>query len=300
MFRKAEQANQSSDWIQPIWSAPKNIVAATTLNSSGINDSRFGGFNLATHVDDKNADVTANRQRLRQHIALELSIASNQLESCWLDQTHSDSCVQFEPNQEKLQADAIWSSNAHQICAVLTADCLPLLLCSHDGEHIAAVHAGWRGLANGVINHSVRALNEQGVHSKKLMAWLGPAIGPQQFEVGEDVRHIFMNATSYLGSDNGLIDACFSTIDSHLRKKEENSSQAVDESTNKLKNTASSGQKFLADIYQLATLALHHADVHHIYGGGYCTVSDERFYSYRRAKNQNHVTGRMATFIVRN
>lgn len=300
MNSNAGQATQNSDWIQPIWPAPENIVAATTLNSAEASDSPFGSFNLATHVGDKNADVAANRERLLQHIALELPASRTQLESCWLDQTHSDTCIQFAPNQAKLQADAIWSSNAHQICAVLTADCLPILLCSHDGEHIAAVHAGWRGLANGVINHSVRALNQQGVHSKKLLAWLGPAISPQQFEVGEDVRHSFLKATPYLGDDTGLIDACFSTIDSHLIKKQENSSKAVDESTNKLKNTNSSSRKFLADIYQLATLALRQTGIHHIYGGGHCTVSDERFYSYRRANNQNHVTGRMATFIVRN
>ena len=253
-----------------MWPAPDNIFAATTLaDANESTDKEYGGFNLADHVGDNQKNVKANRASLYRQIASECSTDADKLEECWLTQTHSAKVVAFNSVPEAQEADAIFSSDPLQICAVLTADCLPVLLCSHDGTHIAAVHAGWRGLAGGIINHAVEALVKKGCTAKKLYAWLGPAIGPQQFEVGSEVRTQFLNAGSHLGNNRSLIEAAFT--------------KHVDE------------EKFLADIYQLGTLALQQSGIHHIYGGGFCTVSDERFYSFRRSP----ITGRMATFIVR-
>ena len=271
--------NNVFSWIKPIWPAPNSILAGTTLaisnNTTNNQDQIFGYFNLADHVNDHPENVSANRNTFRQNIASTLNTAEEELEFCWLNQTHSNKAVIFDSMLEKPEADAIISLSSMEVCAVLTADCLPVLLCSHDGKTIAAIHAGWRGLASGVINNTVEAINQKSVPSKKLYAWLGPAIGPGSFEVGEEVLDRFTQSTAYLGPDTSRIAGCFN--------RKEN-------------GTAHDGKnKYLADIYQLATLALRHAGLHHIYGSGFCTHSDKRFYSYRRSQQ----TGRMATFIVR-
>lgn len=271
--------HKTYSWIKPVWPVPGNLIAGTTLATTGnaiASDSQiYGHFNLADHVNDKPDNVSSNRKIFQQTLALQIGVPAEEINFCWLNQTHSNKVVVFDGELKQPAADAIISQSSNQVCAVLTADCLPVLLCSHDGTTVAAIHAGWRGLASGVINNTVEAINQKSVPSKKLYAWLGPAIGPNCFEVGEEVLNQFMQSTQYFGSDISLTTACFKSTGKENRQEGAN--------------------KYLADIYQLATLALRHAGLHHIYGGGFCTYLDERFYSYRR----NRQTGRMATFIVR-
>lgn len=264
------------EFIQPAWPAPENITAGTTLAITNKIDvhNPFGSFNLADHVGDDSEKVMRNRNILYHLISNKLG--SNDIEFNWLNQTHSNNVIQFDNKADADNADAIISQTAGQVCAVLTADCLPILLCSHDGTTVAAIHAGWRGLANGIINKTIEKINQLDVESKKLYAWLGPAIGPNAFEVGEDVLNSFISNSKYFSEKQSLIEDCFSNTTSNSSEGDQ--------------------KKYLADLYQLATLTLKESGLHHIYGGGFCTQSENRFYSYRR----QHQTGRMATFIARN
>jgi len=327
-------------WITPIWPAPKTIIAGTTITNRTITgvtladqiitDSAITGknlqenlsnlakqdFNLATHTGRCKQAAYKNRQLLTNKIAESTDIHKDKIATQWLTQTHSAiatpfkpttthvTAIEYSPNaktdqtKQQVEADAIFSNKPFELCSVLTADCLPILLCSHDGEHIAAVHAGWRGLAAGVINNTVSALNYLGTPSNKLYAWLGPAIGPQHFEVGEEVKQAFMEASIFLGNPT-LIDNCF------IEKRKKN----LDEYAYEIKNKTLDERKCFANLYQLGTLALKQAGLHHIYGGGFNTFSDQRFYSHRQASQQytdtecknreNQNTGRMASFILR-
>ena len=238
-------------YLQPAWPAPANVLAATTLRTGGVSQGEFTSLNPATHVGDNPDKVSQNRQIIKTMLGLPS-------EPVWLNQTHSNRAVKAEIGEILAQADASYTDQPGVVCAVMTADCLPVLVCSEDGNEIAAIHAGWRGLLDGIIDNTVAALRH-----KDLLVWLGPAIGPERFEVGEEVR------TAY-----------------------------VEKST---KNTSAFKQvnhgKWLADIYQLARINLAALGIDKVYGGGFCTVSDSGgFYSYRRDK----VTGRMATLIWRN
>ncbi len=178
----------------------------------------------------------------------------------WLNQVHGNRVIDLALPQPDLTADACFSRKPGQACGVVTADCLPLLICDVSATVVAAIHAGWRGLLAGVINETIQALN---VESAKLMVWLGPAIGPDHFEVGEEVRQ------SYIDRDPAFASG-FQPI---------------------------SNAKWLADLYHLAKLNLAQLGVNQIYGGGYCTFCDEQlFFSYRREKGK---TGRMASLIWR-
>jgi len=216
----------------------------------------YDSLNLAGHVGDDAHAVHENRRRLVQTLHLPA-------EPVWLNQVHGVRTVDAASVPAALygllEADAIYAQGPGQVCAVLTADCLPLLLCDHEGTQIAAVHAGWRGLAAGVIEAAVAALE---VAPDRLMAWLGPAIGPQAYEVGAEVREAFVH-------------------------KDSAAAQAF---TRVPKITAN---RWHADLYALARLRLVELGVRQVYGGDYCTLSDTRFYSYRR----NGITGRMATLI---
>jgi YfiH family protein len=210
----------------------------------------WDSFNLADHVGDDPESVLQNRERLKK----ELSLPGEPL---WLRQVHGCDVASFEENRPEPECDASVSHRAGEICAVLTADCLPLLLCNAQGDAVAAVHAGWRGLASGVIEQAVAKM---ACPVDKLLAWLGPAIGPDAFEVGADVRERFL---------------------SHAEEAEE--------AFKPLQRN-----KWMCDIYRLATQRLMHLGVREISGGSYCTFSDrEKFYSYRR----DGVTGRMASLI---
>lgn len=241
----------------PEWPAPRAVHACTTTRHGGVSVAPFEAMNLAAHVGDNEHAVCENRRQL-------VEILDLPKEPVWLSQVHG-SCVVNAANitaSTTPVADAVYSDCPDQVCAVLTADCLPLLLCDHMGTCVAAVHAGWRGLAAGVIESTITALK---IAPQELMAWMGPAIGPQSFEVGDEVREIFLY---------------------HNRA----AAGAFMPSTRQAEPTS---PHWFADIYQLARLRLAALGVQNIYGGNFDTFSDTRFYSYRR----DGVIGRMATLI---
>lgn len=238
--------------IDPLWAdwpAPENVKALTTTRQGGVSQGDFASLNLADHVEDGIEAVEKNRQILCQSLSIK--------EPVWLKQVHGVQVADTATAKHHTEADAIVSSQAESVCAVLTADCLPLLFCNKQGTHIAAAHAGWRGLANGVIESTVKAMQQ---NNKDLMVWLGPAIGPQCFEVGQDVVDAFVK------SDKNSLKAFIKTDDKH----------------------------YLADIYLLAKLRLNYLGIEQVFGGDQCSFSNEDyFYSFRR----NQVTGRMASLI---
>jgi len=242
--------------LQPDWPAPANVHAWSTSRIQGVSGAPYQGLNLALHVGD-NADAV---QHNRRHLAQVLALPQSPL---WLDQVHQQQVVNAAEwgNYGELnrppEADAAYSPQAGVVCVVMTADCLPLLICNRRGDRVAAVHAGWRGLAAGVIETTLAALQQP---AAELLVWLGPAIGPSAFEVGEDVRQVFIAA------DAGAASAFQQNRPGH----------------------------YLADIYALARRRLQARGVQAIYGGGYCTFDDaNHFYSYRR----DGTTGRQASLI---
>ncbi len=239
-----------NDWIVPDWPAPLTVRAVTTTRNGGVSHGPWQSMNPADHVGDDPAAVAANRQRLVAMLDLPAA-------PVWLRQVHGTRIVEAACAGPDTQADGSWSRQPDVICTVLTADCLPVLLCDRHGRCIAAVHAGWRGLAAGVIEAAVAALRPV---SSELLAWLGPAIGPLAFAVGEEVR------SAFLAHDPQAETAFATGSDGQLR----------------------------ADLYALARQRLASVGVVDTYGGQYCTHSEaDRFFSYRR----DGVTGRMATLI---
>jgi YfiH family protein len=237
-------------WLVPDWPAPATIHAATTLRTGGMSQGPYFSLNPATHVGDDPERVRQNRQIIREMLDLPA-------EPFWLDQIHSNRAVKSVKAISLQQADASYTDEAGIVCAVMTADCLPLLVCSMDGTQVAAIHAGWRGLLAGVIGNTVVAMQQ-----RNLLVWLGPAIGPDCFEVGAEVRDAFLEKSAEFNK----------------AFKEQNNG------------------KWLADIYQLARIELAALGIANVYGGTHCTVTEhERFYSYRRDRQ----TGRMATLIWR-
>jgi len=238
----------SDSYLIPDWDAPNNIHSAMTLRQGGVSLGDYSSLNPAIHVEDTLDTVLINRQRIKKTLALPSS-------PIWLNQTHSTQVVQADIAKSLMNADASFTSKIGIVCSVLTADCLPLLLCSADGVYIAAIHAGWRGLLAGIISNTLKAMQ-----TRQLSVWLGVAIGSCCFEVGREVRELFIAKHSQFS----------------------------------IAFTQKSSQKYLADIYQLARIELNINGVNKIYGGGFCTVCDsQRFYSYRRDQQ----TGRMATLI---
>jgi YfiH family protein len=237
-------------WLVPEWPAPENIHAATTLRTGGVSAGVYASLNPALHVGDRNEWVIENRQIIKT----QLNLPS---EPVWLNQIHSNLVIDAARSETLPEADASYNMEPGIVCAVMTADCLPLLVCDTEGTCVAAIHAGWRGLLAGVIANTVDSLQK-----KNLLVWLGPAIGPECFEVGTEVRDLFVNKSA------SFINA--------FRKQDQG--------------------KWLADIYQLARTELATAGIDRIYGGDFCTVTEQaRFYSYRRDKE----TGRMASLIWR-
>ena len=250
--------DNSIELIVPDWPAPVNVHAATSTRCGGVSKNPFNGLNMGGHVGDNAASVAANRQRLGEV----LSLPDN---PHWLSQVHGTDVVKLDDGSIGLpEADASRTQQPGCVCAVLTADCLPVLFCDRAGTRVAAAHAGWRGLAAGVLESTVEVL---GVPGNEILAWLGPAIGPQQFEVGEEVRQAFVD-------QNPAAAAAFLLSD--------HTEQTVDK------------VRWFADLYQLARIRLNNVGVTSIYGGGLCTYNDqERFYSFRR----DGITGRMASLI---
>ncbi|MDT0354662.1 peptidoglycan editing factor PgeF [Herbaspirillum huttiense F1] len=240
----------------PDWAAPANIGALTTLRAGGFSPAPYGdgqgggGLNLGTHVDDDPALVARNRALLRRLLPSE---------PAWLTQVHGVAVLDAAALPDQPTADACISSTPGAVCVMMTADCLPVLFCDRAGTVVGAAHAGWRGLAGGVLEATVGAMRARG--AQDIIAWLGPAIGPEQFEVGAEVREAFI--TQQAAAQHAF--------------------------------RAYPGRpgKYLADIYELARQRLASMDVHDVSGGGLCTVSDPRFYSYRREKT----TGRMGSLV---
>ena len=236
------------DWITPDWPAPAAVRACVTTRDGGVSVAPYASFNLGNHVGDVPAHVAQNRARVR---------AALPAEPVWLKQTHGLLVADATLAQPEAEADASVARQLDRVCVVMTADCLPVLFCDQAGTVVGAAHAGWRGLADGILEQTIVAML---VPPGQIMAWLGPAIGPGKFEVGEEVQAIFV-------ADLPGASAAFQ---------------------------ASKPGKWLADIYQLARLHLARLGVHQVYGGGLCTYTDAtRFYSYRR----DGITGRMASLI---
>jgi len=244
-----------SDWIIPDWPAPNNVRALFTTRNGGVSSGANGTYaslNLGTHVNDNLADVECNRALLRRYLPEEPR---------WLKQVHGTLPIWIDRTPAATpEGDAVLSRKQGTVCAVMVADCLPVFLCDTAGTTVGIVHAGWRGLAGGIIEQSIAAMQ---VDHSKLMAWLGPAIGPGHFEVGADVYEAFVN------HDEQAIKAFLPKSNNH-------------------------GEKWLANIFLLARQRLASIGITEIHGGGTCTFSDPmRFFSYRR----DGETGRMAALI---
>ncbi len=238
--------------IIPDWPAPAHVRALQTTRQGGVSLPPFESLNLGSHVGDAPLRVARNRQSLNNLLPSE---------PVWLEQVHGVAVADADRAGCLPRADACIARRSASVCVVMTADCLPVLLCDRQGSAVGAVHAGWKGLADGVIEATVQAM---GVPSQNLLAWLGPAIGAQAFEVGEDVRAAFIAADPQAAS-------AFTP------------SPCTGE-----------GKKYLADLYALARLRLNALGISEIYGGDRCTYSEsEEFFSYRR----DGVTGRQGTFI---
>ncbi|MFA5959088.1 MAG: peptidoglycan editing factor PgeF [Tatlockia sp.] len=230
------------------WPAPTNVFAFTTKRTTGFSEAHYAKNNLALHVGDNRDAVIANRAALRNSCSL-----PNEPE--WLDQTHSTDCVLVEETANRA-ADAAITRVPNSVLAIMTADCLPILLCNKAGMEVAAIHAGWRGLVNGVIENTVEKM-----HSKpeQLLAWVGPAICQTCFEVGQEVLEAFQNRY-------GFAKTAFYP----------------------------QGEKWRANLPQLAALVLQATGVSAIYQSNQCTFENKNdFYSYRREPQ----TGRIVSLI---
>lgn len=237
-----------ADLIFPDWPAPANVRALQTTRVGGVSAEPYDSLNLAGHVGDDALKVAANRQLLSPYVPTE---------PLWLNQVHGIVVVDAAIASCLPEADASFTRASNVVCSTMTADCLPVLLCDEAGTVVAAAHAGWRGLCDGVVEAAIAAMQTP---PKNLMAWLGPAIGPNAFEVGIEVRDAFI---------------------SHARKAQLAFGPIADD-------------KWLGDIYLLAKQRLHRLGIERIYGGGLCTYTDQaRFFSFRR----DGVTGRMASMI---
>lgn len=240
-------------WIFPDWPAPRSVHAAvTTRQGPGVSVPPFARFNLGLRSGDSLESVQSNRRALRQALALPA-------DPRWLHQVHGTTVAELGPlpTASEPEADAAVSRIPGTVLAILTADCLPVLFCADDGAEIAAAHAGWRGLADGVLEATMAAMTTP---PRRLLAWLGPCIGEASYEVGEEVR------TAFVEADAQAADAFEPTRPDHWR----------------------------ADLAMLARQRLQAAGVGWIGGGGFDTLADARFYSYRR---EGARSGRFASLV---
>ncbi len=247
-------------FIRPAWPVPQRIHSLLTTRKGGLSTAPYETLNLGDHVGDQHAKVMANRQILLNHLPSE---------PVWLNQTHSIEVSTPGSRAQSIgkpfEADAAVTNIPNEVLVIMTADCLPVLFSNTDGSVVGAAHAGWRGLSAGVLENTVNEMLKLAHQSTAadLIAWMGPAIGPDSFEVGEDVLQCFQ--------ESGLHDMqkCFSSI-------------------------PNKPGKYLADIYQLARDRLKGVGVNSLFGGEMCTVKDGgRFFSYRR----DGVTGRFASLV---
>lgn len=252
------------EFIEPHWPAPSHIKAFSTTRKGGCSKPPYDNLNLALHVHDGSSDVQQNRSLIQRECLFP--------KTQWLNQTHSTNvaCHGDHVDNSNVNADACYTSAKNETCVVLTADCLPILLCNEAGDWVASVHAGWRGLADGIIVNAIQHY----AGSASLMAWIGPAISQQYFEIGDEIRALFVN-------NNNQLEQYFAT---------------------------KPNQKWLCDLSGIAEYQLKRLGVN-VYTSGYCTYQDkERFFSHRRATHEQALagsssidlpvhTGRMATAI---
>ena len=243
------------------WHIPHGVNIAFTTRCDGVSQAPYASLNLGLHVGDTEKDVLKNRALVQDRLNISVLPA-------WLNQIHGTNVVKAD-NGLIQNADGSYTDSREQVCVVMTADCLPILLCDQSGSEVAAIHAGWKGLCDGIIEV---ALGKFKAEKDKLIAYLGPAIGPEQFEVGVEVRERFV-------SRHTEAKACFTKI------SREGSSQVAD---------FKGYDKYFADILGLAKLRLTLAGVTEIYQSDMCTFNHpDNYFSYRR----DHVTGRMASYI---
>ena len=247
----AKLGGPDPDWIIPEWPAPPGVRALLTTRAGGVSTGAYSSFNLGLSTGDDPRAVEANRRRLRALLPAEPR---------WLKQVHGAHVLDAESVYDRPEADASIARTPGIVCAIQIADCLPVLFTDRSGSVVAAAHAGWRGLAAGVIHNTVAAMDAAGIEAGEIIAYIGPGIGPGAFEVGDEVRE------AYVGRDPGAAYA----FNSHVPGK------------------------WLADLPSLSRRALERCGVTSVYGGTLCTYSNpQRFYSYRRDK----VAGRMAALI---
>lgn len=252
-----------TSWLRPNWNTPKNVKALCTTRLSPSDeksqDNGYDNFNLALHVGDSEETVRTNRLVLAQ--ALNLSPS----DFCWLNQVHGNTIVKAdEPRTKVPDADACYTDQSNIVCTVMTADCLPVLLCDSEGTQVAAIHAGWRSLAAGIISLTLKHFSDP----SKVFAWLGPAISHKAFEVGEEVRQEFIDSNPT--NITAFTPSTFTSLDN--------------------KNP-----KWMADLYSLAKIELERNGVLNVSGGEHCTYSESNLlYSYRR---DGAISGRMASII---
>ncbi len=235
------------DWIVPDWPAGRRVRALVTTRDGGVSSGKFASLNLSTRVGDDPRCVARNRAILR---------ACLPADPAWVKQAHGTAVIDATRATPDAEADGVVTQSAGEVCAVMTADCLPVLLSDRAGRSVGIAHAGWRGLAGGIVENVVHAM---GVPSQDIIAYIGPGIGARRYEVGEDVRKAFVDrdpaaAKAFAPGQNGA---------------------------------------YLADLYDLARQRLAAAGVAEVYGGEFCTASEERFFSFRR----DRTTGRMASLI---
>jgi len=237
------------EWITPGWNAPKQVKAIASTRIGGCSPAPYEGLNLGMHVGDDPVSVQRNRDLLQRQAQMPAA-------PVWLNQTHSTVVAVIDkPTSEVLDADGVITSAPNVVCSAMTADCLPVLITNTQGTQVAAVHAGWRGLAGGIVENALEKF------SGDVMLWLGPAIGPEAFEVGEDVLQAFLDHDSKAG-------------------------EAFVPGNQK--------GKWWANMATLTRLRMAKLGIDQVFDSGLCTYQDpKRFYSYRR----DGVTGRQATFI---
>ena len=238
--------------INPNWNVPKNIHAFTTTRAGGVSSTPYFSFNLGDHVGDNKSAVKTNRTLLVEKFGLPQT-------PIFLTQTHSTRVIQLPYSGQNLEADAVYTNVPHQVCAIMTADCLPVLFTTASGNEVAAAHAGWRGLCDGVLEETVKCFQTK---PEDIIAWFGPAIGPTAFQVGIDVvkQFVAIDEKAKLAFQPDVIEE----------------------------------GKYLGNLYQIATQRLNNLGITQIYGGNHCTFNEkELFFSYRR----DNQTGRMASIV---
>ena len=245
--------NNTDAYLPVDWPAPSNIAAIYTSRLGGVSHAPYDSFNLADHVGDAPARVEQNRQQLLNDHEID--------EICWLNQLHGTQVITATAGSNRPDGDASWTQKRNLACAVLVADCLPVLVTNRSATKVGVAHAGWRGLSQGVIAKLIRSMD---LDAEQALVWLGPAIGQAAFEVGRELLELFQQSRYFAGMD---VQTAFQ---------------------------AGCADRLHADLYALARMQLSALGIQQVYGGDQCTYSQpKQFFSYRR----DGVTGRMAALI---